>query len=354
MRRCAYLTRSASSLALARVLKSARAPQRFCMVHANFRCPFSVTLLVRVQSQPPCKGCSASASPRFAPDQNKLQVHAYLEASLGPQRLRHVQASLCSPPLETCMRINTIRCSREDAMAELRDSVRDGGFAGVSAIEAHPSLDAVVRFRGSGPNAIDFDAAGAPLQPAYARASSQHVSVAASMRDTTPPHINRVRWWCAGLKEVVVTRKAGEAVLRGAHVFAPGVLAVSKGLAAGEQVAVSVAREMPGARANKLVQRSFLRSSSSQPCVCDLPLPTHCGCRGAQQPEYSVTRSSCRRQERVWAHSRLGHPLRRRARRRCWHGSQRVLRRRRHREFQSTQPFCGAGRRGGGNDAPRF
>ena len=51
----------------------------------------------------------------------------------------------------------------------------------------------------------------------------------------------------AGLKEVVVTRKAGEAVLRGAEVYVPGVLAVTQGVVAGDPVAVSIAREVPGA-----------------------------------------------------------------------------------------------------------
>jgi len=44
-----------------------------------------------------------------------------------------------------------------------------------------------------------------------------------------------------------VTRKAGEAIIRGAHVYAPGVLAMSKGIAKGDLVAVSIARELRGA-----------------------------------------------------------------------------------------------------------
>ena len=43
-----------------------------------------------------------------------------------------------------------------------------------------------------------------------------------------------------------MTRKTGEAVLRGAPVFAPGVLAMSKHLEQGDTVAVSIAREVPG------------------------------------------------------------------------------------------------------------
>lgn len=44
-----------------------------------------------------------------------------------------------------------------------------------------------------------------------------------------------------------MTRKAGEAILRGAHVFAPGVLAFSQGVLVGDRVAVSIAMELPGA-----------------------------------------------------------------------------------------------------------
>lgn len=50
----------------------------------------------------------------------------------------------------------------------------------------------------------------------------------------------------AATKEVVVSRKAAESVLRGAHVFVPGVLACSAGLAAGDAVVVTVARDVPG------------------------------------------------------------------------------------------------------------
>jgi predicted ribosome-associated RNA-binding protein Tma20 len=45
---------------------------------------------------------------------------------------------------------------------------------------------------------------------------------------------------------MVISRKAGEAVLRGAQVFVPGVLAVTAGLAAGDLVAVMVALDKPG------------------------------------------------------------------------------------------------------------
>ncbi|KAK4397733.1 rRNA (cytosine-C(5))-methyltransferase NOP2C [Sesamum angolense] len=47
-------------------------------------------------------------------------------------------------------------------------------------------------------------------------------------------------------KEVIVSRKCAEAVLRGAHVYVPGVLACSAHVEKGETVAVSVSVEQPG------------------------------------------------------------------------------------------------------------
>lgn len=47
----------------------------------------------------------------------------------------------------------------------------------------------------------------------------------------------------AGDREVVVNRLAGEAVLQGANVYAPGLLASTPGLAEGDLVAVTVAVE---------------------------------------------------------------------------------------------------------------
>jgi len=52
----------------------------------------------------------------------------------------------------------------------------------------------------------------------------------------------------SGGREVVINRYAGEAVLRGAHVYSPGLLAASGGLSAGDMVGVSVACEQPDRR----------------------------------------------------------------------------------------------------------
>ncbi|KAF3445008.1 hypothetical protein FNV43_RR14701 [Rhamnella rubrinervis] len=73
-----------------------------------------------------------------------------------------------------------------------------------------PGLDYVLFVRGSGPHKIDYG---------YA--------------DGIPP------------KEILVSRKCAEAVLRGAQVFVPGVMACSAHVEKGDVVAVSVAVEQP-------------------------------------------------------------------------------------------------------------
>jgi hypothetical protein len=42
-----------------------------------------------------------------------LQVRAYMEAALGVQRFAAVSAALTVPPLHTCVRVNTLRATRE-------------------------------------------------------------------------------------------------------------------------------------------------------------------------------------------------------------------------------------------------
>ncbi len=67
----------------------------------------------------------------------------------------------------------------------------------------------------------------------------------------------------SGGREVVISRRAGEAVLRGAPVFVPGVLAVSSGVARGNLVVLAVARDKPGRYGTVIAVRQ-LRYGCSQ------------------------------------------------------------------------------------------
>ncbi|KXZ43831.1 hypothetical protein GPECTOR_79g110 [Gonium pectorale] len=134
------------------------------------------------------------------------EVAAYLRDALGNRRFEITAAALASPPTTTCLRVNTLKTSTEAVVSLLRQ--RLGPEWPEDTVRVHPQVPCAVLLRGSGPHPVDYGPAGA--------------------------------------KEVLVSRKAGEAVLRGAAVYAPGVLAVSSGVARGELVAVTVARERPG------------------------------------------------------------------------------------------------------------
>ncbi|CAK9156186.1 unnamed protein product [Ilex paraguariensis] len=79
----------------------------------------------------------------------------------------------------------------------------------ISKCQLH-GLDYVLFVKGSGPHAIEYE-----------------------YKEDRPP------------KEVIVSRKCAEAVLRGAQVYVPGVLACSAHVEKGDVVAVSVAVEQP-------------------------------------------------------------------------------------------------------------
>jgi hypothetical protein len=164
-------------------------------------------------------------------------VSEYLEIALGKERLRVLLRDMCCPPLSTCVRVNTQRCTVEEALGLLTSSLDHKQDRSKSEQpHVHPDLKNVLCIPGARRAMPEFNAAGmGGARRPFARACSQH------------PCRQRIGRASAGLKEVVVTRKAGEAVLRGAPVFAPGVLAISKHTAPGDSVAVSIAREVPGA-----------------------------------------------------------------------------------------------------------
>lgn len=87
----------------------------------------------------------------------------------------------------------------------------------------HPQLRDAVIVPGSGPHAIDYAKTGAPRWACCAMHDAWHA---------LHHHQRHCRYACLALsggREVIVGRKAGEAVMRGAHVFVPGMLAVSAG-----------------------------------------------------------------------------------------------------------------------------
>ncbi|KAK2971621.1 hypothetical protein RJ640_017738, partial [Escallonia rubra] len=131
------------------------------------------------------------------------------------------------PSCYSCIRVNTLKSTTDAAIEKLLEILEKGSSAVCSNTALDPlkagvqsgpiskcqlpGLDYVLFVRGSGPHSIDY----------------KHT-------EDKP------------LKEVIVSRKCAEAVLRGAQVYVPGVLACSAHVENGDVVAVSVAVEQAG------------------------------------------------------------------------------------------------------------
>ncbi|PON32547.1 RNA (C5-cytosine) methyltransferase [Parasponia andersonii] len=192
------------------------------------------------------------------------QVEDYFSKAYGPHHFARISKALTRPSCYSCIRVNTLKSSPDAVIgkllailkekeaeygtenvngsetdfggdpnsfcAETSDSqyLDDPGKAASGPVEdftnmlkgsfqhgpiskcQFPGLDYVLFVRGSGPHQIDY-----------------------GYVDGKPP------------KEIVVSRKCAEAVLRGAQVYVPGVMACSSHVEKGDIVAVSVAIEQP-------------------------------------------------------------------------------------------------------------
>ena len=124
----------------------------------------------------------------------------FLEEALG-SRWASIAYHLPRPPLEACVRVNTLKTTREEVMARLREELP--GFE----VLPDPCLKLAVFIRGSG-----------------ARREAPIVYDDSVLQG----------------REVIVGMMAGQSMLKGAELYAPGILASTRGLQPGDRVAVSI------------------------------------------------------------------------------------------------------------------
>ncbi|XP_065881302.1 rRNA (cytosine-C(5))-methyltransferase NOP2C [Euphorbia lathyris] len=140
------------------------------------------------------------------------QVEDYFIKAYGPDHFSLISHALTRPPSYSCVRVNTLQTSPDAVVEKLTEIMRETGIefedSPISKCQI-PGLDYVLFVKGSGP----------------------HTSIDYGFSPGAPP------------KEVIVSRKCAESVLRGAQVFVPGVLACSAHVEKGDVVAVSVAIE---------------------------------------------------------------------------------------------------------------
>jgi methyltransferase NSUN6 len=139
------------------------------------------------------------------------EVEVFLGNALGVDRLKAISQATSRPPLLTCLRVNTLRTTPEDLLARLHGALSPGDQQLIAQAGTqpyiHPQIPFAIMIPGSGPHSVDYTS-------------------------------------CQGL-EVIVGRRAGESMLRGSNAYAPGILACTTGIVAGDTVAVSVGIELP-------------------------------------------------------------------------------------------------------------
>ncbi|XP_009790524.1 rRNA (cytosine-C(5))-methyltransferase NOP2C-like isoform X2 [Nicotiana tabacum] len=171
-------------------------------------------------------------------------VEEYFIKAYGADHFSRISAALVRPSCYSCIRVNTLKSTNDAVIEKLLEIFKERGMPDVVVQESattwkpdncckttlesigsaesskaiksiskcqFPGLDYVVFVKGSGPHAIHY-----------------------GYNEGKP------------LKEVIVSRKCAEAVLRGAQVYVPGVLACSAHVERGDAVAVSVAVEQSG------------------------------------------------------------------------------------------------------------
>ncbi|GIL82099.1 hypothetical protein Vretifemale_11036 [Volvox reticuliferus] len=209
-------------------------------------------------------------------------VEAYFTACFGVPRLAAMSAALARPSLTPTLRVNTLRSNPQELIQKLqrelwkqqqKDHHPNHRYTG-----QHHGQDMANARRSAG---LDGEVSSCNELPITATnktsnsldggdaAASKMAGVMVSAKRTQPPTdpttTTTVRLhprvpavavmfgrgpcdvddYSPGLPEVVINRFAGEAVLKGAHVYAPGILAASAGIAAGDLVVVSAALERP-------------------------------------------------------------------------------------------------------------
>ncbi|KAF3336646.1 putative methyltransferase NSUN6 isoform X2 [Carex littledalei] len=140
-------------------------------------------------------------------------VEAYFSRAYGADHFSRISSALTRPSCYSSIRVNTLKTSTEDVKKKLIKYLHETNFAkedSTSCITQNPALENVLYIWGTGPHEISYD------------------------RQPDEP-----------IKEIIVSRKCAEAVLRGAQIYVPGVMACSSHVEEGDKVAVSVATEKP-------------------------------------------------------------------------------------------------------------
>ncbi|XP_073145806.1 rRNA (cytosine-C(5))-methyltransferase NOP2C isoform X2 [Henckelia pumila] len=175
------------------------------------------------------------------------KVEDYFVKAYGADHFSRISKSLTRPSCYSCVRVNTLKSTSDVVIEKLSAILQERGWKNGYSEEAIEHRDAV-------------GSAGAPRESTRTACGPNGSIESSLISKCRIPGLDYVVF-VNGLgpftvnyeyeenntpKEVIVSRKCAEAVLRGAQVYVPGVLACSAHVEKGEPVAVSVAVEQQG------------------------------------------------------------------------------------------------------------
>ncbi|XP_059452670.1 rRNA (cytosine-C(5))-methyltransferase NOP2C [Corylus avellana] len=189
------------------------------------------------------------------------QVEEYFIKAYGADHFSRISNALTHPSCYSCVRVNPLK-STSDAviqklMAIMKETEHDDANENLNEYDANVNADTGLKQKGclkktnislnlsdcsKVTNALKENFQTGPISKCqfpgldyvvFVRGSGPHVIDYGYIHEKPP-------------KEVIVSRKCAEAVLRGAQVYVPGVMACSAHVEKGEKIAVSVAVEQPG------------------------------------------------------------------------------------------------------------
>ncbi|KAK4484308.1 hypothetical protein RD792_006885 [Penstemon davidsonii] len=176
------------------------------------------------------------------------QVEDYFVKAYGAQHFSRISNALTRPSCYSCIRVNTLSSTSDTVIKKLLSTLKERGWQNNTAEGAnvrHHSDDlAEASLENDGPSLLP----SVSIQDcSISKCEISSLEYVLFIKGSGPHTIDYGVKEDKPSKEVVVSRKCAEAVLRGAQVYVPGVLACSAHVEKGEPVAVSVAVEQAGA-----------------------------------------------------------------------------------------------------------
>ncbi|KAL7187081.1 hypothetical protein ACSBR1_037201 [Camellia fascicularis] len=187
------------------------------------------------------------------------QVEEYFIKAYGADHFARISKSLTRPSCYSCIRVNTLKSTSDAVIEKLSEILQETGQQ--SAIDDMNQSDANAGYimgqehkffvKESNTSPCDSNQAALAVSEStqtglVSKCQLPGLDYVLFVKGSGPHNISYAHAQDKPPKEIIVSRKCAEAVLRGAQVYVPGVLACSAHVEKGDAVAVSVAVEQPG------------------------------------------------------------------------------------------------------------